>query len=651
MGKLLVRRLRLVGGSHPYDVSFLDDDGNVSPLSVIAGQISTGKTSILQFISYCLGGSDFPHHHEIRTRVRGALLECELHDDVYVIERAAVEQPSRTAHVHSCSLEAIAEPHPIVEYNILPSSSPDSLSQFLLEKLGIGVVMLKEAPTQASSAAVILSIRDVMRLMLVEHHDLDGDNLLHENSNYMVRLKHLQVLDLMFWVHDNLAASLANELNAIEARITERERDLQSIETLFAEQHLPDRAELKDRLGGIEAAMEGSREQLSAIEEGMSAAAAFGDEQRAAYQQAAQSARRLTNQRRDLTTQMDRLTALAAQYDQDVKKLGFAKEASLLFDPLAIEVCPWCLQTVSISTASMDGHCSVCHQALTSTEETVDVDRELKAVKTRQKELSEYLAELVEQERTVSEHLEGASRDQQRVQRIFDDAMQARFSPFMAQRDTILGELNHLSAEKQEIQRLAALHISRDRRREELGSLRQQQAETKLKQAEATAGANTRVDVIASLTERYASTLAQFHFPKLSDAYLDPNYTPFVRGLRYDKVGSAGATTLISLAWYLSLFEESVSTGGAHPGLLMLDSPQKNLIPATGQATDDFQAPAIALGVYEHLLNWCTSESGVVNQLIVVDNDPPSMAEAHLRVRYTGDPAVPPYGLIDDAVE
>jgi len=237
------------------------------------------------------------------------------------------------------------------------------------------------------------------------------------------------------------------------------------------------------------------------------------------------------------------------------------------------------------------------------------------------------------------------------VQRIFDDAMQARFSPFMAQRDTILAELSRLSAQKQGIQQLAAMYISRDRRREELGSLRQQQAETSLKQAQAAASANTRVNVITRLTERFASTLAQFHFPKLSGAYLDPNYTPFVRGLRYDKVGSAGATTLISLAWYLSLFEESVSTDGAHPGVLMLDSPQKNLVPATGQTADDFQAPAIALGVYEHLLSWCTSDTGLVNQLIVVDNDPPPMAETHLTVRYSGDPALPPYGLIDDAIE
>ena len=41
----------------------------------------------------------------------------------------------------------------------------------------------------------------------------------------------------------------------------------------------------------------------------------------------ANATRRLVNEQRELSTQLDRLSSLAAQYDQDVKKLGFAKEA------------------------------------------------------------------------------------------------------------------------------------------------------------------------------------------------------------------------------------------------------------------------------------------------------------------------------------
>jgi hypothetical protein len=93
-------------------VSFLNPEtGEPVALAIIAGQISTGKTSVLDFIRYCLGGSDFPHHPEIRSRVRSAQLECELQGTTFVIERGAVLQPSRTATVHSCSLNRLDEPH------------------------------------------------------------------------------------------------------------------------------------------------------------------------------------------------------------------------------------------------------------------------------------------------------------------------------------------------------------------------------------------------------------------------------------------------------------------------------------------------------------------------------------------------------------
>ena len=85
MSALAIRRLRLQGVARNYDVSFLGPDDAPARLAVIAGQISTGKTSVLEFISYCLGGADFPHHPEVRSRIRSALLECELQSARFVI--------------------------------------------------------------------------------------------------------------------------------------------------------------------------------------------------------------------------------------------------------------------------------------------------------------------------------------------------------------------------------------------------------------------------------------------------------------------------------------------------------------------------------------------------------------------------------------
>src|SRR5690606_25772628 len=128
---------------------------------------STGKTSILQFITYCLGGNQFPLHDEIRQAVNTALLETDIDGVPFVIERTCVERPSKTAIVHSCALEDIDEPHPTVEYPLTPPSDPGSLSYFLLGHLGIAEIDLKEAPTQSASGVDRLSIRDLMHHIYV----------------------------------------------------------------------------------------------------------------------------------------------------------------------------------------------------------------------------------------------------------------------------------------------------------------------------------------------------------------------------------------------------------------------------------------------------------------------------------------------------
>jgi hypothetical protein len=214
-----------------------------------------------------------------------------------------------------------------------------------------------------------------------------------------------------------------------------------------------------------------------------------------------------------------------------------------------------------------------------------------------------------------------------------------------------LDDLAGFQAASGEIARLTRMHESRNRRREELGRDRQRLQELALAQAEAETSDVSREEVVGDLSIRFAEILGSFQFPKLAEPELDGRFVPWVRGVRYDQLGSAGAMTLVSLAWYLAVLERSEETGGSHPGLLMVDSPQKNLVPASGRAADDYQAPLIAQSVYEHLIEWAASPLGANAQLLVVDNDPPQSAAPYVVARFSGDPASPPYGLIEDATD
>jgi hypothetical protein len=151
--------------------------------------------------------------------------------------------------------------------------------------------------------------------------------------------------------------------------------------------------------------------------------------------------------------------------------------------------------------------------------------------------------------------------------------------------------------------------------------------------------------VIARVSERYRQILADWRYPKLADAYLADDLTPYVRGNPY-QAASAGGRTLIALAWQLAMFEVAWETGSSHPGFLMLDSPQKNLGRA-GQRDAEFADSVTVADIYRHLLGWLTGP-GTGAQIVVADNVPPEMAEPDVIVRFSRRPDQPPYGLIDD---
>ncbi|WP_225884566.1 hypothetical protein [Streptomyces sp. fd1-xmd] len=151
--------------------------------------------------------------------------------------------------------------------------------------------------------------------------------------------------------------------------------------------------------------------------------------------------------------------------------------------------------------------------------------------------------------------------------------------------------------------------------------------------------------VVGRISVRYSELLRQWRYPKLSQPMIDTNLVPYVRGDSY-REASSGARTLLTLAWQLAVFEVAVESSAAHPGFLMIDSPQKNL--GHGGTRDAAIADAIAIDdFYRHLTSWL-AEQGSGAQVIIVDNSPPRLVEDNVVVRYSRSEERPPYGLIDD---
>ncbi|MEM6109824.1 hypothetical protein AAHS21_26875 [Mycobacterium sp. 050272] len=666
-----ILRLRLKGIETDYEIDFRASGTQPRGLSIIAGAFSTGKSSILEFIDYCLGAREHPRHPEVLRKVRGALLEVLLNGAPHVIERA-VGESSTVAFVRTGQLDdkgISTERRPV-----RPPSDPTSLPSFLLSFCGLEGVELREAPTKPESKTDPLSFRDLMALCYMPNERLDDKNLLFESS-FMRNLKLTQVFDVVFGIHDDKAIMLGNQVKELETRLMHARAEYAAAQAFVDEQDLGTRARAEILQNEALRSISEVESTLAAIDQSIAAASSFAESLRARHQDAAQQARNAASLVRDRETQLKRLVPLRAQYAEDVSKLNMLAEARRLFDPLRVKVCPACLSQLGRPAEIIDGHCSLCESELetesastngddshpqsesegshngqqplnlsSDVEGAFDVDSELRATKARLAELSEYIEELDAGLPRLYRDLESASQSEIEAASAVDHAANKSVTPFLSQRDDIMRQREAAITQVERARATLKMYDSVERR---LTSVVRLEASISALRSELSAASKSadRSDIMAAVSARYVEILATWHYPKLDEASIQRNLVPYMRGMSYTNA-SSGGRTLISLAWILAIFELAWELGGNHPGFLMLDSPQKNL--GYGGERDSEFADSVAVNdVYRHLHEWLAA-SGQGAQIIVVDNGPPPSASGDVVIRFSGRAEEPPYGLIWD---
>jgi hypothetical protein len=249
--------------------------------------------------------------------------------------------------------------------------------------------------------------------------------------------------------------------------------------------------------------------------------------------------------------------------------------------------------------------------------------------------------------RTVAD--EDAAAEADAASRL-DAATKEALSPFLAQRAELGVRRQATLVQRSQVTQGLKLHTGLEARLaayaradRHLEALRKEQREAKQRP--------DRDRVISDISNRYRQILETIRYPKVDEdgalpPYIDNNLVPYVRGQHF-KEASSGGQVLVTLAWALAIFEVAYEAGAAHPGVLMIDTPQKNL---GGQADDtEFADIHLVEAIYDHILAWLDGV-GRGAQVIVVDNTPPSNADGHVRIRYTRDPSRPPFGLIGNEV-
>ncbi len=639
MTKINIKELRVIGTAKDYFVRF------DKKLSIIAGEISTGKSSILDLIDYCLGAKDHPKYQEIQRKGRTALLEIKINGEIFVIERQLFSTQNK-AQIHFCDISTLELDHKYVEVSSYQERNKESISSFILSKIDLWNIPLREAPTRDSSDVDIMSLRDILWLCYLQKNRVAGNNLLFEN-NYMKAIKLRQVFDVLFGLYSERLAILSSEIDRLQEEIQNKKNQVRILLDSADSEGIPDIEELNNQKKKMIRGIDNKKTRLEKIDSEISAKSglAAGLRQEVLRLESKLQETRVAKRNDEKTLQ--RLIPLRGQYSEDISKLNFLKDAKRIINPLRISTCPFCLSPLHKDDGR--GRCPLCDKEIPK-EENVDIDvsREIRTIERKLRELNSYAEELEEkikeekkQEKKISNELSLAS------QRL-DDTLKRFVSPYLSEREEIVSTISRNQNEIKHIDGFITRRTNIEKINEEKSKLEMKLDKLKSELEEEREKSPDRKELINSLSDTFFKHLSTVNFPKLSDAYIDERLVPFVRKVKYDKLSSEGAVNLASICWITSIYSEAIQRLKPYPGFLMLDGVQRGIGLRAHKENIEFRDESIVNGIYTLLKELVELDDDC--QIIVVDGHPPEYVEDNIVVYYSGKPDKPPFGFIDDEI-
>ncbi|XHH09015.1 MAG: hypothetical protein ACFCUE_15845 [Candidatus Bathyarchaeia archaeon] len=639
MNKLRINKLVVKGVKKDYEVTFKDN------LNIIAGEISTGKTSILELIDYCFGKKDSPQYPELLKKGTTALLEIQIDSDVFTIQRQLFT-PRLKAIIHFSEISNLTSDHKTIDVSPFQKTGEESISSFVLSKIGLREIQLKEAPTKAKSDADYLSFRDVLWLCYLKRERVGGVDLLFEKQ-HMKQHKLVQVVDVIFNLHSEKTVALGKELNAIQSELIEKQRTENTLLKFVESQQIPPLKLLEEKKKSLLEESIASDSRLREIDKTISGSSQFTRDSQEKVVNLQKNLQAIRTKRRNDEKNLQRVSPLRAQYYEDIAKLEMLAQARELINPIALVLCPRCLSP--IDEKDDIAICPLCGKPKDQTNNTaINVSKEVAAIRKKLCEIEIYIMHLQQEiesdnkrDKELAEELSKAGAD-------LDTSIKNFVSPYISEREQLVVITSVNENELKHVETLIKLRKDIEVVTEAIIRLKIKEKEIEDTLAEERTKAMTRTELISSLSSTFNNQLATVNFPKLSDARIDEKLVPYVRGLRYNLLSSEGAINLISICWFTTIFSESMSRELNHPGFLIFDSIQSG-IGMGKQAKEieaEFKDEKIIAGLYKLLTDVSTMTN--FSQVIVVDNHPPDYMSKDVIVRYSRDPLKAPYGFIDD---
>ena len=633
--KMKLVSLTLIGARKNYVVKFRDG------FNYISGHTSTGKTSILEMIDYALGSKGHKSYIEMGATCTHVELVLYIGNEKFRIRRQLFD--FKAAVIVEDWNE---EKQTFLFYNrfeIDAPSNPKSLSAFLIEKIGL---------TNMTISGQTFSFRDLYKYCYIKQTEIDNEDILGEKS-WEKNFKRKATFEIIFNIYDKTLEEFKSSLEEKKNEARELAIKLSGIQDFLKSVDIADLQECTQREVKLRQEIEALQQQLSLIKQSSEVAPEASMALRNEIEQTKVYLEKIVEEKTDQEQYLNKLRLLYNQYNSEIEKKELAIDGYIAFNQYEFIFCPNCLKPIS-RPDSVEVCCLCGSEKNDNKSELIILKKDISTIRRKSNELLRFIDvedqkydEILRKEKELKNKLYEEELELQHLSKDY-------ITPNMQQIEYInyeIGKKNRLIFESQK-----NLSMFEEVERYQQLIKAKESAIQNLKDNIKTLTQNTidKEELMGKLSKTFENILSAFEFPKLSAACIDEkNYLPYVRGRKYDDIGSLAAVTLITIAYYLSILLVGSSDEFRHPNLLVIDSPRKNLGAQAAQNEEqEFRDEKIFNATIKYLYDTAESMKDII-QLIVVNNGYPDFLPKNCIVaEFDADGRNGlSRGLIDDAME
>ena len=605
--KLQVNRLSLEGANRSLELA--------PGLNIITGPIASGKTTLIRYLRFLLGGSLGQLPMEARTRVVAVSGSVELADRTFLIMRPAVT--TTTARVEIAGGEET--------WRLPASSSPDRRTyvNWLLARLSLPRIDVPSAPTKPESDPTPVSINDYLLYSYLKQDELGFSVFGHRDWHKNIKRKY--VFDITYGFYDLRTAEIQEGLRRVQSQLQEIASRQALFHTFFDGTALENRARIEQEREEIDAELaeaEGAALDLAAVPRETPDIARLQDEilkleRQSTGLQAAVGAERQS---------LGNLEELSRQLEAQSGKLTRSVVADKHLTDLEFVVCPRCGSGVGSDRASADA-CYLCLQEPSLTFSREILIGELGAVERQLKETQDLFREREARIAALERQLRAAHKEVGRRRLELDFRTKSYVSEQAARIAEIADQRARLQARSEQLEEYLRVLRRMDDAQEVAARLSAEKDSLEQDLETARTESSDSHRRVRHLKARFNEMLERLRPPKFGEQELSDislkSYLPVYHGRPFGEVSSPGLATLINVAHALAHHLTAVELGLKLPQILIIDGLSEHL----GQEGLD---PERLDAIYDLLIE--TSERHPELQVIVVDNEVPDRARSFVRL-------------------